>query len=60
METIEDILHKDMSRKEFLATLGFGVASLFGIGTMLKFFFGKQQGRMHSASQGYGSSNYGG
>jgi hypothetical protein len=62
METIEDVLHKDMTRKEFLATLGFGVASLFGIGTMLRFLFGKQH--MHTSSRavtmGYGSSVYGG
>jgi hypothetical protein len=51
-----------MTRKEFLATLGFGVASLFGIGTMLRFLFGKQH--MHTSSRavtmGYGSSVYGG
>ena len=62
MQQLEDIMHKEMSRKEFLATLGFGIASLFGFSTVLRFLFGKGQqahnGRI--ANQGYGSSTYGG
>jgi hypothetical protein len=61
MQHLEDIMHKEMSRKEFLATVGFGMASLFGFSTALKFLFGKGQaahGRV--STMGYGSSAYGG
>ena len=62
MHYLEDIMNKEMSRKEFLATLGFGVASIFGLSTIMRFVFGKgnqaQQGR--PTSTGYGSSTYGG
>jgi hypothetical protein len=61
METIEDVLHKDMTRQEFLATLGFGIASLFGVGTVLRFLLNKKSGGSTGhASMGYGSSVYGG
>jgi hypothetical protein len=58
METIDEVLHKDMTRKEFLATLGFGIASLFGFATVIRFLLGKQHGG--SVNMGYGSSTYGG
>jgi hypothetical protein len=60
METIEDVLHKDMTRQEFLATLGFGIASLFGLGTVLRFLFNKKGHSGSNASMGYGASVYGG
>jgi len=62
MQQLEDIMHKEMSRKEFLATVGFGMASLFGFSTVLRFLFGKgqQASRGSMASSGYGSSSYGG
>lgn len=52
---VNELLQKEMSRKEFLATLGFGVASVFGLGTILRLL-----GHNSSASMGYGSSSYGG
>ncbi len=61
MESIEDVLHKDMTRQEFLATLGFGIASIFGIGTIIKFFLGKRNPNVSGrVDMGYGSSIYGG
>lgn len=54
-----------MSRKEFLATMGFGVASVMGISTLLQTVTGKSlvpavlQNQSHAQS-GYGSSAYGG
>jgi len=60
METLDEVLHKDMSRKEFLATLGFGVASLFGFATILRFLFARQHSNIASVGVGYGSSVYGG
>lgn len=58
METIDEVLHKEMTRKEFLATLGFGIATLFGFATILRFLFGKQHNG--SVNLGYGASVYGG
>lgn len=55
---IENLLQKEMSRKEFLMTVGFGVASVMGFGTVLKMLSGKK--RQESAAMGYGSSAYGG
>jgi hypothetical protein len=60
MQHLEDIMHKEMSRKEFLATVGFGLASLFGFSTAIKFLFGKNQASGRTATMGYGSSAYGG
>jgi Trp operon repressor len=51
---LNELLQKEMSRKEFIATLGFGVASIFGLSTLLKIFTGKK------SVVGYGSSSYGG
>lgn len=53
---VHQILQTEMSRKDFLATLGFGVASVFGLGTILRLLGHSQQ----SQSSGYGSSSYGG
>jgi hypothetical protein len=52
---VNEIMQKEMSRREFLAALGFGVASVFGLGTILRLL-----GHQQSASAGYGSSSYGG
>ena len=51
------LMQKEMTRKEFLATMGFGVASVMGFGTIVKLLSGKP---LHRSSMGYGSSTYGG
>ncbi len=56
------LLEKEMSRKEFIATLSFGLASVMGFSGIIHFLTGKS---VHSrlgqnASNGYGSSAYGG
>src|SRR5258708_23352379 len=50
------------SRKEFLATLGFGIASILGFSTVMRLLFGKGQQAHggHMVNAGYGSSTYGG
>lgn len=55
-------MQKEMSRKEFLATFGFGVASLFGLGTLLRLMgqHPEQHPNQQVSSMGYGSSAYGG
>ncbi len=60
MRELENIMQKEMTRKEFLTTLGFGVASIFGIANILRFVMGRGSNRTSSASFGYGSSTYGG
>ena len=62
MPHLEEVVSKEMTRKEFITTLGFGIASILGFSTVLKFVFGK--GRAHnnssaSSSRGYGSNAYG-
>ena len=58
-KNIDQIMQKEMSRKEFLATFGFGVASLFGLGTLLR-LMGHHPNQQTSSQIGYGSSVYGG
>ena len=64
MNQLNNLMEKEMSRKEFLATLGFGVASILGFSTILKFLFNKGQ-HSHGVSSAntpmtYGASVYGG
>jgi hypothetical protein len=61
---IDTLLQKEMSRKEFLATLGFGLASIMGFSTLIHLFTGKSFNshldQQNQVSHGYGSSVYGG
>ena len=59
---LDNLLQKEMDRKEFLTTVGFGVASLLGFSTVLQ-LLGKSNGSILGsapAEAGYGSSAYGG
>jgi hypothetical protein len=59
---IQPILQKEMSRKEFLITLGLGIATVLGFSHIIHLFTGKTlENRFHSetsnatsASSGYG------
>jgi hypothetical protein len=53
---INQMLSKQMSRKQFLANTGAAVVTMVGVSTVLK-SFGLQQ---EEATKGYGSSTYGG
>ncbi|HZM63722.1 MAG TPA: hypothetical protein VFB59_01165 [Candidatus Saccharimonadales bacterium] len=55
---VQYLLQKEMSRKEFLLTLGFGLATLVGFSTLLQ-LLGKQN-PWQRAQSGYGSKAYGG
>jgi Trp operon repressor len=57
---IQALMQKEMSRKEFLATLGFGLATIAGFGSILKFLTGKSHPFQKQVGGGYGSSAYGG
>ena len=60
---LHQLLELEVSRKEFLATLGFGALSIIGLSSIIKFLTGhgsntvsmKPAGR----TSGYGSSAYG-
>jgi hypothetical protein len=54
---LNDITQKEMSRKEFLTTLGLGLASVMGFSAILKILGHK--GFTSSQSHGYGTSPYG-
>ncbi len=60
MQKITDMMHKEMTRKEFLATLGFGIATVAGFSTILR-MLGKNNPWHHdNQSVGYGGGSYGG
>jgi len=59
---ITALMQKEMDRKEFLVTLGIGMASIMGFSTIIHLLTGRSA---HShlgqrISSGYGSSPYGG
>jgi hypothetical protein len=54
-------MQKEMSRKEFLATLGFGMASILGFSSIIHLLTGKSFGHHSGSSRvGFGSGAYGG
>jgi len=59
---LASLMDKEVSRKEFLGMSGLAIASILGVGSIIKLVTGKSlapsQGR--SLSSGYGSSAYGG
>ncbi len=59
MKQLESIMQKEMTRQEFITTLGFGLASILGFSSVLRLLFGKGQQHQSSAPRGYGASTYG-
>lgn len=61
---LDTLLQKEMSRKEFLTTLGFAMASILGFSTLIHLLTGKNFDshiREHTGTGlGYGDSSYGG
>jgi hypothetical protein len=56
MTKLDRLMHKEMTRRQFLVTLGFGLASLFGLSTLL----GALTESDHEKSlHGYGGGQYG-
>ena len=53
------LMKKEMTRKEFLATMGVGVASIMGFSGVVKLMSGKSL-TGNKSGMGYGSSSYGG
>ncbi|HET7302354.1 MAG TPA: hypothetical protein VFI74_03440 [Candidatus Saccharimonadales bacterium] len=59
MRQLDNIVNREVTRKEFLATMGFGIASILGFSTLLKLLFGRGS-EQHRSSFGYGDGVYGG
>lgn len=60
MRKIQELMQKEMTRKEFLATAGFGIASIFGLSTLLKLLTGKDNPLQQTNEFRYGNGPYGG
>jgi hypothetical protein len=56
---LDVLMQREMTRKEFVATLGFGAATLFGFGSIIKFLKPAPQVAHAKTSNGYGSRSYG-
>jgi hypothetical protein len=58
-QQLNELVQKEITRKEFLTVLGVGALSIMGLGTITKLLSGKSLLKHHSV-QGYGSNPYGG
>ena len=60
MLKLNDLMQREMTRKEFIATLGFGAATVFGLSGILQ-LLGKQNPLQQQTSRlSYGGGVYGG
>jgi hypothetical protein len=61
MQKVTDVLSKDMTRKEFITTVGFGLATMAGLSVLLR-LLGKDNPWQTTPNQAatYGSGTYGG
>ena len=57
-QQLDGLMHKEVSRKEFLGMSGLAVVSLFGLGSIAKLLNGQSLLGNH-ARRGYGSTPYG-
>jgi hypothetical protein len=61
MKALDEALQREVTRKEFLGVAGLGVASIFGLGTIIKLLTGKSTtAHMKHYTSGFGSADYGG
>ena len=60
MQTLRNLTQKEVTRKEFLATAGFGVLSLLGFSGVLSLLGRQDPLRSAGSPASYGSSAYGG
>lgn len=58
MKQLQGLMQKEMSRKEFLATIGLGIVTVMGFSTLVNTLMGKNN--QQQTNVGYGSSPYGG
>lgn len=57
---IQDLMQKEMTRKEFITTVGFGLASIAGLSTLLHLLGKKSPWDNAGTSFSYGGGPYGG
>jgi hypothetical protein len=57
---LQNILHREMSRKEFLAIVGLGLCSLFGVSTIVRLLTASGSSAENKSLLGYSSGDYGG
>lgn len=57
---LNELLAREMTRQEFLATIGIGLASVLGLSGILRILSGKTHGSQQHPGYGYGRSTYGG
>lgn len=57
---IQALMQKEMTRKEFLATLGFGAATVLGFSSLLNLLGKKNPFDARAQQFGYGGGAYGG
>jgi hypothetical protein len=58
---IDALMQKEMTRKEFMATLALGLGSIMGFSTIIHLLTGKSLDRhLGHSGAGYGSTSYGG
>jgi hypothetical protein len=58
-KNIQNLMQKEVSRKEFLGIAGLAVLSIFGFGTIVKLLTGKSV-TGHQSAHDYSASVYGG
>jgi hypothetical protein len=58
MKQLQGLMQKEMSRKEFLATIGLAIVSIMGFSTLINTLMGKNHNQQTNI--GYGSNPYGG
>lgn len=56
MSRLNQLLNKEVTRKQFLATLGIGVISLFGLSSIMGLL---SEGDYKRIDHGYGDGTYG-
>ena len=57
---LQNLLNKEVSRKEFLGITFLAIGSIMGIGTIIKLVTGKSLESHEAFGNGYGSTAYGG
>jgi hypothetical protein len=60
IDDLSDLLNKQVTRSEFLKSLGIGIAAIVGLGRLIQLLGGNpQQQATGKQSKGYGLSGYG-
>lgn len=57
--TLADIVDKEVTRREFFSLVGFGLAAVIGLTSLLQFLGKSSPQQPRTGSAGYGSSAYG-